>query len=83
MIRSVAMLAAVITTVWTLNDFEIIWLLTRGGPADATQVFSTLSYTEGFLNLNLAKASAIAILSIPPLVILINYVTKRTLKEQD
>ncbi len=81
-VRSVALLAAVITTIWTLNDFEIIWLLTRGGPADATQVFSTLSYTEGFQNLDLAKASAIAILSIPPLIVLINYVTKHALKEQ-
>jgi multiple sugar transport system permease protein len=82
-IRPVAMLAAVITTIWTLNDFEIIWLLTRGGPANATQVLSTLSYTVGFQNLDLAKAVAIAVLSIPPLVLLINYVTRRALKEQD
>ncbi|WP_228447456.1 carbohydrate ABC transporter permease [Streptomyces paludis] len=82
-IRNVAMLAAVITTIWTLNDFEIIWLLTRGGPADATQVFSTLSYTIGFQNLDIAKATTISILSIPPLIVLINYVTKRTLKDQD
>lgn len=82
-IKSVAMLAAVITTIWTLNDFEIIWLLTRGGPADATQVFSTLSYITGFQNLDIAKASAIAILSVPPLILLINLVTKRALKDQD
>jgi multiple sugar transport system permease protein len=82
-VKSVAMLAAVITTIWTLNDFEIIWLLTRGGPADATQVLSTLSYTEGFQNLDIARASAISILSIPLLVLLINSVTRRTLREQD
>ncbi|MFI7129409.1 carbohydrate ABC transporter permease [Nonomuraea sp. NPDC050153] len=82
-VRNVMMLASVITTIWTLNDFEIIWLLTRGGPADATQVFSTLSYTLGFQNLDIAKATTISILSIPLLVILINYVTKRTLKDQD
>ena len=82
-IRPVMMLAAVITTIWTLNDFEIIWLLTRGGPAGATQVLSTLSYTVGFQNLDIAEAIAIAVLSVPPLVLLINYVTRRSLAEQD
>ncbi len=82
-VKNVMMLAAVITTIWTLNDFEIIWLLTRGGPADATQVFSTLSYNIGFQNLDIAQATTISILSIPLLVLLINYVTKRTLKDQD
>lgn len=82
-IRPVMMLAAVITTIWTLNDFEIIWLLTRGGPAEATQVLSTLSYTVGFQNLDIAEAIAIAVLSVPPLVLLINYVTRRSLAEQD
>jgi multiple sugar transport system permease protein len=79
----VMMLASVITTIWTLNDFEIIWLLTRGGPAGATQVLSTLSYTVGFQNLDIAEAIAIAVLSVPPLVLLINYVTRRSLAEQD
>ena len=82
-VKNVMMLAAVITTIWTLNDFEIIWLLTRGGPADATQVFSTLSYNIGFQNLDIAQATTISILSTPLLVLLINYVTKRTLKDQD
>lgn len=82
-VQHVMMLAAVITTIWTLNDFEIIWLLTRGGPADATQVFSTLSYTMGFQNLDIAKATTVSVLSIPFLILLINYVTKRTLKDQE
>ncbi|MEW8978823.1 MAG: sugar ABC transporter permease [Symbiobacterium sp.] len=79
LVRDVTVLAAVITTIWTLNDFEIIWLLTRGGPANATQVFSTYSYTIGFLNMNLGKAIAISVISLPPLIWLINIVTKKTL----
>lgn len=78
-VKEVTILAAVMTTIWTLNDFEIIWLLTRGGPNNGTQVLSTLSYTIGFLNMSLGKAIAIAILTMPPLIMLINYVTKRSL----
>ncbi|TBL76656.1 sugar ABC transporter permease [Paenibacillus thalictri] len=82
-VKEVTLLAAVMTTIWTLNDFEIIWLLTRGGPANGTQVLSTLSYTVGFLNLNLGKAIAIAILTMPPLIMLIHFVTKRSLSSKE
>lgn len=82
-IKEVTILAAVMTTIWTLNDFEIIWLLTRGGPANGTQVLSTLSYTIGFLNMSLGKAIAIAIITMPPLIMLINYVTKRSLSSKE
>ncbi|ALS25202.1 MULTISPECIES: carbohydrate ABC transporter permease [Paenibacillus] len=82
-IKEVTILAAVMTTIWTLNDFEIIWLLTRGGPDNGTQVLSTLSYTIGFLNMSLGKAIAIAIMTMPPLIMLINYVTKRSLSSKE
>ncbi|WP_233530941.1 carbohydrate ABC transporter permease [Paenibacillus alkalitolerans] len=81
-VKEVTVLAAVMTTIWTLNDFEIIWLLTRGGPSNGTQVLSTLSYTIGFLNMSLGKAIAIAILTLPPLILLINFVTKRSLSDK-
>jgi multiple sugar transport system permease protein len=81
-VKEVALLAAVITMIWTLNDFEIIWLMTRGGPANATQVLSTFSYTTGFLNQQLGKALAVSIFSLPLMIILINFVTKRTLSSK-
>ncbi|WP_194543147.1 carbohydrate ABC transporter permease [Paenibacillus sp. JZ16] len=78
-VKEVTILSSVITTIWTLNDFEIIWLLTRGGPDNGTQVLSTLSYTVGFLNMSLGKAIAISLITLPPLIMLIHYVTKRSL----
>ena len=30
--RSTRISAATMTTIWTLNEFENVWLLTRGGP---------------------------------------------------
>src|SRR5450759_3464986 len=70
-IRDVALLVTLVSTIWTLNDFQIIWVLTRGGPADATQVFATLTYTSAFLNLDLARGIAISMASVPLLVLLI------------
>ncbi|MEG1525499.1 MAG: sugar ABC transporter permease [Clostridia bacterium] len=81
MVKNVTLLATIVTTVWTLGDFEIIWVLTRGGPANGTQILSTLSYTYGFMNMDIGKALAIALISFPPLAVLIHFTTKRMLEQ--
>jgi len=80
-IRDVLLLSGLVMTIWTLNTFQVIYLLTGGGPANSTQVISTLSYTIGFRNLRLAKAIAISVYSFPPLILLVNRVTKMTLSD--
>ena len=81
-IRGVAILVTLVSTIWTLNDFQIIWVLTRGGPANSTQVFSTLTYTEAFLNLDLGQAIAVSAAAIPILMILIGWVTTTVLSRE-
>ena len=49
-VKEVIILSAFVTTVWTLNDFEIVWCMTRGGPSHATELVSTYSYIQGFMN---------------------------------
>lgn len=75
-ITPVVLLVTLISTIWTLGDFAIIWLMTRGGPANATQVFSTWSYVVTFQNLELANGIAIA-LTIMPLSLVLMIVTMR------
>ncbi len=64
-IKNVTILVSLVSTIWTLADFEIIWIMTRGGPADATHVFSTWSYIVAFKNLDLAKGVAISLFIVP------------------
>ncbi len=33
-----------LSSIWTANSFENVWLLTQGGPSDATMVFPVLAY---------------------------------------
>ena len=58
------------------NDFEIVWLLTGGGPANATQILSTYAYTTGFMNLNISKATASAIIAVPAMVLIISLILR-------
>lgn len=45
--------------VWQINQFTIIWLLTEGGPADATSVLSIFAYRNAFMYDKLGYGAAI------------------------
>ena len=82
LLRDVIFLAALMTTIWTLNNFEVIWLLTKGGPSNATNVAAVYSYITAFRNNNLSKAISISVLFLPIMIILINKITKKSLEEK-
>lgn len=78
---AVILLVTLISTVWTLGDFSVIWLMTRGGPASSTHVFSTLSYITAFQNLQLARGVAISMSILPFSIILLVVIMKQIFKE--
>ena len=47
------------------TDFQLIWALTRGGPANSTHLMATLSYQRGILSGRLGEGAAIATAMIP------------------
>jgi multiple sugar transport system permease protein len=59
-----------ISSLWAANIFDVIWLLTRGGPADATSTFPVLIYYRGFQEFRISEAAAI---SLPLFVMLLVY----------
>ena len=44
-----------LSTIWTTNGFENVWLLTQGGPSDATMTFPVLAYF-GLQSLRIGEA---------------------------
>lgn len=78
--RSARISAATMTTIWTLNEFENVWLLTRGGPGHITELISTYSYKTGFMSMDIGKSLAITILTLPLFMLLVNFVTRYTLE---
>jgi len=59
----VFILTALLRTIWTFHKFEIIYLLTGGGPLDATTTLPILVYFKGFVDFELGRAAAIAVLT--------------------
>jgi ABC-type sugar transport system permease subunit len=64
-----------LTTIQTANAFEPVYLLTGGGPSDATMVYTMLVYVMGIVNLRLGEAAAVSTLFLPLLVALVLAVT--------
>ena len=64
LLRPVTGLVILISLVWAVNGFAIIWTLTRGGPADATMIAVMNVYLQAFQSHNLGQASAMASLLV-------------------
>ena len=53
------------SVLFTFTDFQLIWVLTRGGPVNATQLMATLSYQRAILGSHLGEGAAISSAMIP------------------
>ncbi|QQO08888.1 carbohydrate ABC transporter permease [Breznakiella homolactica] len=47
-------------TIWIFNDFDLIWLMTRGGPASATETLPIYVYQRSFGSYKFGEAATIA-----------------------
>jgi len=45
----------------TLNVFGFVWILTQGGPADATMLPGVLAYTQAFVDFNYGQGAAVIV----------------------
>ena len=53
------------SVLFTFTDFQLIWAITRGGPANATHLMATLAYQRAILGGALGEGAAIATAMIP------------------
>ena len=70
-IREVIVINLILTTILTFNYFDMIWVLTRGGPQNATHIFPTKIYELGFGQFRFGEAAAYGVFSILVLMFLI------------
>jgi multiple sugar transport system permease protein len=62
MLRPVMVVCIVIRSIDAFRTFDIVWTITGGGPARATELFSIYAYVESFQFLNLGRGSAAAVI---------------------
>jgi multiple sugar transport system permease protein len=62
LLQPVLYVVGLIGTLWAFNIFDVIWLLTQGGPSGSTQTLPVLIYERAFSGFAMGEASAISVL---------------------
>lgn len=76
MLKDVILIAVVIRTIDTLRTYDLVYILTRGGPGNSTETFSFYVFKLAFTNLNMGQASAASILFLISMIFATNYLFK-------
>jgi ABC-type sugar transport system permease subunit len=70
-IRNIMIIVVLLSTIWTFNDFQIVYILTKGGPGGTTMVMPVLTYETAFGAQRLGEAIAVALYLLPALAVTI------------
>jgi raffinose/stachyose/melibiose transport system permease protein len=62
LIRPTLWFILLLTAMWSFKAFDFIYILTQGGPGNATELLTTWLYKEGILNFRAGYASALAVI---------------------
>ena len=78
-LRTLYLTSTILSMIWTLGDFNSVYLLTGGGPADLTHVLATLGIR--YLRLDQVDMSMAAIVvALPFVLVLVFFMMKRLSK---
>lgn len=64
-LRYTIIVAELLSWIWTMNNFQTIYLMTSGGPVDSTRVVGILVYERAFNQLNFGSGVAMALFLLP------------------
>ena len=70
-IKPILIIVTMFSVIFTFADFQIVYLLTHGGPANATQVFVTYAFDLGMSGGQLGMGAAAALTLLPALALVI------------
>jgi multiple sugar transport system permease protein len=71
LIKPIAVVVIVFSIVVTFADFQLVYVLTRGGPHNSTHLFATYAYQLSMASGNLGQGAAVALFMLPILALLI------------
>jgi multiple sugar transport system permease protein len=69
LVQPVLLIVLLFSTIWTISDFQLVYVLTRGGPANSTHLFGTLAYDVAVRAGQLSEGAAISLYMFPVLIV--------------
>ena len=71
LLQPVIAVVVLFSTIWTFADFQIVYILTHGGPINATQIFATMAYDVALVAGRIGEGAAISLFLFPMLLVVI------------
>jgi len=81
MLRPIILIVTLFSVIFTFADFQLVYVLTHGGPANATQLFATYAFDIAMGAGQLGRGASIALAMLPALALLIVLLTLYLRKE--
>ena len=63
-IKEVSITTVLLVTIWTFNQFDLVYAMTKGGPSNSTQIVPVYTYMTAFNFFNLNSAAAIGVVGL-------------------
>src|SRR4029450_8329034 len=70
-LRYVMIVTVLLSSIWTFNNFDLIWLMTQGGPGDATAPYGMVAYSKAILQLQFGAGAAVTLVMVPVIGVLV------------
>ncbi|GHH42990.1 ABC transporter permease [Lentzea cavernae] len=70
-LRHVMIVTVLLSSIWTFNNFDLIWLMTQGGPGDATAPYVMVAYSKAIQQLQLGAGAAVTLVMLPIIAVLV------------
>ncbi len=80
MMRNIILITMLYSLIVTFADFDIVRILTNGGPQDSTHLFATYAFTVGIQSGNIPRGASVSLFMFPVLATLAFFVLRDVLK---
>ncbi|MCX7379984.1 MAG: sugar ABC transporter permease [Alphaproteobacteria bacterium] len=80
MMRNIIMITVLFSLIVTFADFDIVRILTNGGPQDSTHLFATYAFTVGIQSGHIPRGASVSLFMFPILATLAFFVLRDVLK---
>ena len=80
-LKSLAMIFGLLAIIWTFNTFDVIWLITQGGPGKETTTLPVMIYEKSFMVFRMGQGAALSVVMFVFSLILMLIYMRFTLRE--
>src|SRR5215212_3209671 len=71
LLKPVLIITTMFSVIWTFSDFQLVYVLTGGGPSNQTHLFATYAFNVAMGAGQLGSGASIALSMLPPLLMVI------------